>query len=289
MPDSKGSPPGRDYFKVKNDWFDALIKYRIPGEQMQCVLFIIRRSYGWKLREREISILEFVQATGIKAPNVCRALRELKEKRVITIIKKDNRTHTTYRFNKYFAQWKSIKRKNTAKKLLSKKIIKPQKLLSKKIIPIIKKDNNKPLSPIIVKDSTKDIKTKDTPYTPPPQKALTKTEILEVDAESVIDFMNGQAGKHFKKTNANLAPIRARIKEYSLQECLEVAYKKWHDSDLDNKYYRPITLFRPSLFDGYLNETGTKQKPTRYQTKMRSTVEVFARRHYERQNPTNGN
>jgi uncharacterized phage protein (TIGR02220 family) len=110
-----------------------------------------------------------------------------------------------------------------------------------------------------------------------------------MDAESVIDFMNSTAGKNFKKTPANLGPIRGRLKEYSLRECLEVAYKKWHDSDLDNKYYRPITLYRPSLFDGYLNETGTKQKPTKYQSKMRSTVEVFARRHYERQNPTNTN
>ncbi|GAG39188.1 unnamed protein product, partial [marine sediment metagenome] len=57
----QGATPNKDYFKVQNDWFDALIKYRLPGTQMQCVLFIIRKTYGWQKKEAEISTGEFAE------------------------------------------------------------------------------------------------------------------------------------------------------------------------------------------------------------------------------------
>ena len=114
------------YTKIVNELMDALIKYRIPGEQMQCLLFIIRKTYGWNKKEDDISLSQFVDATGINKPCVVRAINGLKEKKIIAVIKKDNRTTTTYRFNKFYKTWKA----------LSKKIIvikKDNKSLSKKI------------------------------------------------------------------------------------------------------------------------------------------------------------
>ncbi len=117
------------YTRIADEIIDALARYRIPGEQMQCLFLIIRKTYGYNKKVDSISLSQFVDGTGLKKPTVCRALRELKEKNLI-IIKNDNGGGKEYRFNKHYGTWRP----------LSKKII-----LSKKITNVIKNDN-KPLS-----------------------------------------------------------------------------------------------------------------------------------------------
>jgi len=144
------------YCKIANGILDAMCRYRIPGEQMQILLHIIRQTYGWNRKEAEISVAQFAQATDIKAPNVCRALKSLENKNVITIIKNDNRSNPTYRFNKYFNQWQAL-----SKKITSKSIIKnDNESLSKKIMNVIKNDNNSTILPITSKDILKTYKDK---------------------------------------------------------------------------------------------------------------------------------
>lgn len=134
------------YSKIANEILDAFASNRIPGEQMQCLMVIIRRTYGFHLKDSEISITEFRSATGINKPNICRAVDCLIQKNII--IKKDNGKKATYRFNKYYNTWK----------LLSKKIT-----LSKKIINVIKKDNE-PLSKKITTPYKDKLKIKERVY-----------------------------------------------------------------------------------------------------------------------------
>jgi len=121
------------YTKIATEIMEALTKYRIPGEQMQCLLFIIRKTYGWNKKEDSIALSQFVDATGINMPNVCRALKGLIDKNII--IKKDNRAIAKYLFNKKYKTWKPLSKK----------------------ITIIKKDN----LPLSKKIDTKDTITKD--------------------------------------------------------------------------------------------------------------------------------
>ena len=83
--ESKGEAPQDNYFKVKNDWFDALIQNRLPGTQMQCVLFVIRMTYGWQRKEAEISTSEFSKALDTKPQHICRALNDLKNRKFINV------------------------------------------------------------------------------------------------------------------------------------------------------------------------------------------------------------
>ena len=108
MDDPKGIPPKRDYFKVKFTWFDAIIAYRIPGEQRQVLDFIIRKTYGWKKKRDGIALSQFVKATGIKKQNIHRAIKELEKKNLIKVIKSDDYTYLSYEFNKYFKTWKPV-------------------------------------------------------------------------------------------------------------------------------------------------------------------------------------
>ena len=114
------------YIKIANGVFESLIKYRIPGEQMQCLLLILRKTYGWNQLECELSLNYFVESTGINKQAVSRALKSLADKKIISIIKKDNKSNSMYKFNKRSATWKPLSKKIT---------------LSKKIKPFIKKDN----------------------------------------------------------------------------------------------------------------------------------------------------
>ena len=81
-----------------------------------------------------------------------------------------------------------------------------------------------------------------------------KAERNEI-AKSVISLLNNLSGKNFGHGEANLEPIRGRLADgFKKEDCEKVLRTKWNDKEFDKKYYRPTTLFRPSLFEGYLNE-----------------------------------
>jgi len=114
------------YTKIANELLEALAKYRIPGEQRQCLDVILRKTYGYNKKQDSIALSQFVEMTGLKKPTVVRAIQGLLSKNLIYVIKKDNKPAHIYEFNKHYKQWV----------VLSKKIT-----LSKKIISVIKKDN----------------------------------------------------------------------------------------------------------------------------------------------------
>ena len=127
------------YTKIANEIMDALIAYRIPGEQRQVLDFIIRKTYGFNKMWDIISNSQFVEATGLKKPTICRALNELIRKRLV--IKNDNNYIPSYRFNKDYRLWQK----------LSKKITKKQESSDSAILDesVIKNDNKKVLSKMI--------------------------------------------------------------------------------------------------------------------------------------------
>ena len=92
---------------------EALTKYRIPGEQMQCLLFIIRKTYGWHKKEDAISITQFEKATGMKRSHVCRAIAELSRKNLVST-NKGTRVATKYQFNKKYKTWERSTKKDTS-------------------------------------------------------------------------------------------------------------------------------------------------------------------------------
>lgn len=112
MAEKQGEIPKSEYFRVKNDWWDALTAYRVPGEQMQILMYIIRKTYGWKRTEWAITITEFQKATGINRRSVFRALAALKDKNLIGV-KKAAENHVSYSFNKYYKTWVGGVKKDT--------------------------------------------------------------------------------------------------------------------------------------------------------------------------------
>jgi len=125
------------FIQIATEIFDALCAFRIPGEERQCLDFILRKTYGYHKKEDAISNSQFVAATGLKKGNVSRAIKNLVLKKLV--IKSDNNVVSTYRFNKNYKTWKQLSKKIT---------------VIKNATPVIKSDN-KQLSKTM---DTKDIK-----------------------------------------------------------------------------------------------------------------------------------
>ena len=120
-----GNPQLEDgYTRIANEIMEALARYRIPGEQRQVLDVIIRKTYGFNKKWDMISNSQFVKATGLKKPNICRAINGLIGKNLV--IKRDNSYIPSYRFNKKYKSWKVLSKKITV-------IKKDNKALSKKI------------------------------------------------------------------------------------------------------------------------------------------------------------
>lgn len=207
------------YTKIANEIMDALINYRIPGEQMQCLLFVIRKTYGWNKKKDSISLSQFSETTGINKPCVCRALNKLINKNII--IKKDNTKIITYCLQENYKKWK---------------------VLSKKIIPIIKKDN----PALSKKIHTKDTKTKD------------NTKDIKHIVEGIVGYLNLISHKNFRSdTKQTVLLITTLLKIYKKEDfkiVIDRKCKQWINDSKYNKYLRPKTLFGNN-FESYLNET----------------------------------
>jgi phage replication O-like protein O len=133
------------YIKISTELMEALIKIRIPGEERQLFDFIIRKTYGFKKKEDQISLSQFVKATGIKKPHVCRGLNNLLEKKLIT--KNGNTNPPKYRIQKDYTRWKPL----------------PKKAILPKMVTSVTKNGNKSLPKMVptIDNSTIDTYTKE--------------------------------------------------------------------------------------------------------------------------------
>lgn len=135
------------YTKIANEIFSNLAKIRIPGESGQILNVIFRKTYGFNKKRDRIALSQFCGETGLKKPNVCRAIKKLICMKII--IKIDTDLGEIYEFQKDARQWIPLSKKITHGKAKS---------LSKKIIGVIQKDN----ASLSKKIHTKETNTKET-------------------------------------------------------------------------------------------------------------------------------
>ena len=100
---------------------------------MQCLMFIMRKTYGWGKKYDSISLSQFKQATDISIRSCRRALEKLLNRKIInTNNKGDEKAHKggdekahrpaiSYGVNKNYQQWVPWTRKATKKRIATKK------------------------------------------------------------------------------------------------------------------------------------------------------------------------
>jgi len=100
------------FTKFDNKVLDALIEYRIPGQEMKCLLFIIRKTWGYHKNTDNISLSQFQKATRMDKSSISKALDRLKLKKVIIVGQNTNKKGKAYRINKKIKTWaKQVKRR----------------------------------------------------------------------------------------------------------------------------------------------------------------------------------
>ena len=81
-----------------------------------------------------------------------------------------------------------------------------------------------------------------------------KVDTTRQDARAVLEHLNKKVGRKFKDVDATINMISARVREYSVQECIAVIDSKvneWRDDHKMSQYLRPKTLFAASNFASY--------------------------------------
>lgn len=213
------------YTAIANEIMEALIKYSLPSSEMRCLLFVIRKTYGFNKKTDAISLSQFVRATALNRRAVIRALNNLNHKNLIYKeqggVKNDTISTSKYRFNKHYNSW------NSSVKIVTGRVKRGKKVVSK-------------LS------HTKDI--------------IQKKEIYS----RVINYLNNKTGKKYKPTTSKtIGLIEARLKDGftadDFKKVIDIKTKEWLNDAKNNKYLRPETLFG-NKFEGYLNDQGNKKE-----------------------------
>ena len=91
------------YTRIANAILEALAKWKFSDYEMRIIWVILRKTYGFHKKDDWISLSQFVKATGIQRPHVCRSLRLLINQRIVT--KGGTKYCPLYRFHKDYKDW----------------------------------------------------------------------------------------------------------------------------------------------------------------------------------------
>ncbi len=91
---------------IANELIEALARIRIPGESMQCLWIIFRKTYGWKKKKDRIALSQFARMTGLKKQAAHRGLSKLAKMGIITVNHLVDSQYVTYEFVKDYSKWK---------------------------------------------------------------------------------------------------------------------------------------------------------------------------------------
>lgn len=93
------------YTPIANLILEALAIARMSGIQKGICLFLFRRTYGWGIKEEEISLKEFAEAVDSSSSYVSKQLKQLIEWNVIVRTSYNPGKTPAYTFNTRVADW----------------------------------------------------------------------------------------------------------------------------------------------------------------------------------------
>lgn len=93
------------YTPLANLILEALAMAKMSGVQKGLCMFLFRRTYGWGIKEDEITLNEFAEGVNSSISYVSKQLKQLIEWNVIIRTKYEPGKTPTYTFNTRVAQW----------------------------------------------------------------------------------------------------------------------------------------------------------------------------------------
>ncbi|KPU43014.1 bacteriophage replication protein O [Oxobacter pfennigii] len=152
------------YTKIANELLEQIYKLPLNGTQFRIIAVIIRYTYGYSRKEHEMSESFISSNSGIYKRQVQRALKELIESKIITVVKEASfNSSRVIAINKNYAEW-CLKKHQVTKKT-SDDVIDAQPGDKKDVSPGVQKDTH---IKKIYKENNKEnniLSTELTPYT----------------------------------------------------------------------------------------------------------------------------
>jgi len=220
------------FIGIANDLYEELTKVPLLGAELQVVLFVIRKTYGFNKIEDEISLTQFEKATCKSRPTIVKALKKLQLVNILQLVKTGDskKSSNIYKLNKDFDTWKLVntselvKQNGSTSKANASQLVKTGKHT---------KDNTK--------DNTKDILCR-----------------VNIPYKEIIEYLNEKTGKKFNyRTKETQLKIKARWNNNwtfdDFKTVIDNKCAQWLTDDKMISFLRPETLFG-TKFESYLNE-----------------------------------
>ena len=131
---------------IANEILEALskTKFIMSSYEWRIIMFLFRQTYGWHTPQKEISLSNFVVGTKIKKSHVCREIKKLVIKNIVTQL--GNGYNVKYSFQKNYDLWKPL----------------PNQVIVTKLgnLPLPNQDNTLKINKYIYSTSKSSVKTK---------------------------------------------------------------------------------------------------------------------------------
>lgn len=90
------------FTSIANELLEKLCQFSLPGRELRVLLFVIRKTYGYRQKSDWISLSQFAEGTKIDISNICKILKKLVAKNLL--IKAKN----SYSLQKDWEQWGTV-------------------------------------------------------------------------------------------------------------------------------------------------------------------------------------
>lgn len=105
MTPGNGPQKENGYTAIANEIMEQLAMAPISRDGFRCVLFLLRKTYGYNRKTDRISLAQWAEGTGLKRQNVWRELQRLQAQRIIVSAASGPKSAKTWRFNKHYNEW----------------------------------------------------------------------------------------------------------------------------------------------------------------------------------------
>lgn len=112
---ANGKPELDDgYLRIANELWQALIDYDFTAMQMKIIAVIIRETYGYNRKSKDLSVSYLAKGTRASKAGVSKALNDLINKKVIVEYESNtNRKAREIGINKYYLDWVRVQPERT--------------------------------------------------------------------------------------------------------------------------------------------------------------------------------
>jgi phage replication O-like protein O len=104
---TNGPQKENGFTPIANEIMEVLASSKFTTREYKCLLFLLRKTYGYSKLEDAISLSQWVKGTGLYKIDISRTLQRLADRSVIvaTTSGSGRGAKTVYRFNKHYEQW----------------------------------------------------------------------------------------------------------------------------------------------------------------------------------------